>query len=58
MYNLTLLKFYSKLPLEFQKSKDVGRDPRHVPYHIYGCLPNTHLIYTKEIRKSTAYMVS
>ena len=30
----------------------------HGPYHIYGYLPNAHLIYTKEIRKSTTHMVS
>ena len=61
MYNLTLFnitKFYSKLLLEFQISKGIGRDPRHEPYHIYGYLPNTHLVYNKEIRISTTHMVS
>ena len=28
------------------------------PYHIYGYLPNAHLIYSKEIKISTAYVVS
>ena len=30
----------------------------HGPYHIYGYLPNTHHVYNKEIRISTAHMVS
>ena len=40
-----------------QKSKSIGRDLRHGPYHIYHYLPNTHLIYSKEIKISPAYMV-
>ena len=46
------------LPTEFKNSKSIGRDPTHGPYHIYGYLPNTHLVYNKEIRISTAHMVS
>ena len=51
-------KFYSKLLLDFQNSKSIGTDPMHGPYHIYGCLPNAHLVYNKEIRISTTYIVS
>ena len=58
MYNLTLLNFYSKLLLEFQKSKCIGRDPSIGPYHIYGYLPNIHLVYSEETRISTAHRVS
>ena len=58
MYNNITLSLYSKLPPKFQNSKCIGRDPRHGPYHIYGYLPNAHLVYTKEIRISTAHMVS
>ena len=46
------------LLLEFQNSKSIGREPMYGPYHIYGYLPNTYLIYNKEIRKSTTHMVS
>ena len=58
MYNLTLLNFIVRLPLEFQKFKSIGTDPTHGPYHIYGYLPNTHLVYSKEIRISTTHRVS
>ena len=30
----------------------------HGPYYIYSYLPNAHLVYNKEIRISTAHMVS
>ena len=55
-FNIT--KFYSKLPLEIQKSKSIERDPIHGPYHIYGYFPDTHLIYSKETKISTAHVVS
>ena len=41
-----------------QKSKNIGRDPRHGPYHIYGYFPDTHLIYSKETKTGTAHVVS
>ena len=55
-FNIT--KFYSKLLLEIQKSKSIGRDPRHRPYHIYDYFPDTHLIYSKETKISTVHVVS
>ena len=58
MYDLTLLKFIVSYHENSKKYKSIGRDPTHGPYHICGYLPNTHLIYTKEIRESTTYMAS
>ena len=51
-------KFYGKLPLEIQKSKSIGRDPKHGPYPIYDYFPDTHLIYSKETKISTTHVVS
>ena len=44
--------------MRIPNSKSTGTDPREGPYHIYGYLPNAHQINIKEIRKSTAHMVS
>ena len=54
-YKLTLLNFMVRY---HWKSKSIGRDPTYGPYHIYGYLPNAHLIYNKEIKISTAHVVS
>ena len=53
-----ITNFYSKLPLEIQKSNSIGEDPRNGPYHIYGYLPDANLIYSKETKVSTTHVVS
>ena len=55
---IDITEFHGKLPLEIQKCKRARRDPTHGPYHIYGYLPDAHLIYTKEIKINTADVVS
>ena len=58
MYKLTLLNFIVSYHWNSKKIKGIGRDPRHRPYHIYGYLPNAHLITIKETKINTAHMVS